>query len=230
MPGARGQRATTACSGEGQPGKDERPSQRREAPSPGTPFATPTVRNAGSQESTLSDWCWVPTPTPSMPEKHGQRGLAVGARDGRPGEGEGLTQDAPHNSESPPSPRMTSPHPRSARPPPTRHAVKGAVPGPNTRTPAPAAPGQRTPATSPEDRQYGEDERLTPDAPHNGARHPPWGCPPATPTGRKHRLARAHACQAGAGSPCPHHPHPQNKGNRAWPPASRTGSQHGESA
>ena len=35
---------------------------------------------------------------------------------------------------------------------------------------------------APEDGQPGEGQRLTPDAPHNGGRHPPWGRPSATPT------------------------------------------------
>ena len=32
--------------------------------------------------------------------------------------------------------------------------------------------------------QPGEDERLTSESPHDGARHPPRGRPPATPTAR----------------------------------------------
>ena len=35
---------------------------------------------------------------------------------------------------------------------------------------------------APEDGRPGEGQRLTPDAPHNGGRHPPRGCPSATPT------------------------------------------------
>ena len=62
--------------------------------------------------------------------------------------------------------------------------AKGTVLGPHARTPAPTARGQRTPTARPEGGQPGEDERLTSDAPHNGARHPPRGRPNATPTVR----------------------------------------------
>ena len=42
---------------------------------------------------------------------------------------------------------------------------------------------QRTPATHPAvGGQTGKGQRLTPGAPHNGGRHPPWGRPSATPT------------------------------------------------
>ena len=54
----------------------------------------------------------------------------------------------------------------------------------HTPTPAPTARGQRAPAARPEGGQPGEGERLTPDAPHNGGRHPLRGRPTATPTAR----------------------------------------------
>ena len=43
----------------------------------------------------------------------------------------------------------------------------------HTPTPAPTARGQRALAARPEGGQPGEGEPLTPDAPHNGGRHPP---------------------------------------------------------
>ena len=55
---------------------------------------------------------------------------------------------------------------------------------PKTRTPALKASGQQTPSACPKDRQPREDECLTPDAPQDGARHPPRGRPPATCTAR----------------------------------------------
>ena len=54
--------------------------------------------------------------------------------------------------------------------------------GPHTHTPAPTARGWRTPTARPAGGQSGEGRRLASDAPHNGARHPPRGRPPATPT------------------------------------------------
>ena len=78
---------------------------------------------------------------------------------------------------------------------------------PHTPTPVPAARGRRGPAARPEGGQPEEGERLTPDAPHNGGRHPPGDALPppprrTTPAGKGARRG------AGAGSPRPHRPHP----------------------
>ena len=103
--------------------------------------------------------------------------------DGRPGEGQRLTPDAPHNGGRP-APPGTAPHfPRGTQPPEGMQA-KGTVPGPQTRTRAPTERGWRTPTARPEGGQPGEGERLTSDAPHNGERHPPRGRPSATPRAR----------------------------------------------
>ena len=85
--------------------------------------------------------------------------------------------------------------------------------GPHTRTAAPTARGWRTPTACPERGQSGEGERLTSDAPHNGGRRPPQVTPFRHPHSVQRRPARAHArCGAGAGSPCPHRPHPGHTG------------------
>ena len=49
-----------------------RPSQWWNPPR-GSPSATPTASNAGLQGRTLWDRCWVPTPAPTAPGKHGSR-------------------------------------------------------------------------------------------------------------------------------------------------------------
>ena len=82
------------------------------------------------------------------------------------------------------------PLPPPARPPayerhgpaPRRAAPTGTEQGPHTRTPAPTTRGSRTPTARPVDAQSGEGERMTPDAPRNGRRHPPRGRPAATPS------------------------------------------------
>ena len=67
------------------------------------------------------------------------------------------------------------------------------------------------PTARAEDGQPGEGECLNSDVPHNGARHPPRGCPPAP--GQCALTARKSArCGANAGSPRPHQPHPGNTG------------------
>ena len=49
-------------------------------------------------------------------------------------------------------------------------------------TPAPTASGQRAPTACRKDGKPGEDERLTPGTPDNGAGQPSWGLPSAIPT------------------------------------------------
>ena len=61
-------------------------------------------------------------------------------QDGRPGEGQRLTPDAPHNGGRPPPPGTAPHHPRGTQPPQDMQA-KGTVLGPHTRTPAPTARG-----------------------------------------------------------------------------------------
>ena len=112
--------------------------------------------------------------------------------DGRPGEGQHLTSDAPHNRGRPPPPGTARHHPRGMQPPQCMQA-KGTAPGPHTRTPAPAARGWRTPTARPEGGQSGEGERLTSDAPRNGERRPPRVRPFRNPPSEQRRPARAHA-------------------------------------
>ena len=100
---------------------------------------------------------------------------------GRLGEGQCLTPDAPHNSGRPLSPGTAPHHPHGTQPPQGMQA-KGTVLGPHTHTPAPTARGWQTRTARPVGGQSGEGERLTSDAPHDGGRHPPRGCPSATPT------------------------------------------------
>ena len=159
-----------------------RPSQWWKAPPPGTPFRHPHSEQRrparahavgpvlGPHARTDRTWDtrvaepWLPAP-----------------EDGRPGEGQRLTPDAPHNGGKPPPPG-TAPHQPRRTQPPQGVQAKGTVLGPHTHTTAPTAPGWRTPTARPVGGQSGEGQRLTSDAPHNGGRHPPRGRPSATPT------------------------------------------------
>ena len=150
-----------------------RPSQWWKAPPPGTPFRHPhseqrrPVRahavgpvlcphtNTDRTRDTRVAEPWLPAP-----------------EDGRPGEGQRLTPDAPHNGGRPLPPGTAPHHPRGTQPPQGMQA-KGAVLGPHTHTPAPTACGWRTPTARPVGGQSGEGQRLTSDAPHNNGRHPP---------------------------------------------------------
>ena len=86
--------------------------------------------------------------------------------DGRPGEGQRLTPDAPHNGGRPPPPGTAPHHPRGTQPPQGVQA-KGTMLGPHTHTTAPTARGWRTTTARPVGGQSGEEQRLTSDAPHN---------------------------------------------------------------
>ena len=138
--------------------------------------------------------------------------------DVRPGEGQRLTPDAPHNGGGPPPPGTASRHPRGTQPPQGMQA-KGTVLGTHTHTPAPTARWWRTATARPVGRQSGEGQRLTSDAPHNGGRHPPGDALPPPPQ-RATRARKGARCRAGAGSPRPHRPHPGHTGRGA--PAARS--------
>ena len=101
--------------------------------------------------------------------------------DGRPGEGQRLTPDAPNNNGRPAPPGRAPHHTRGTQPPQGMQA-KGTVLGPHTHTPAPTARGWRTPTARPVGAQSGEGQRLTSDECHSGGRHPPRGRPSAMPT------------------------------------------------
>ena len=159
-----------------------RPSPWWKAPPPGTPFChphseqcwpgrshavgpvlDPHARTDRTQDTRVAE-PWLPAP-----------------EDGRPGEGQRLTPDAPHNGGRPPCSGTAPHHPRGTQPPRGMQA-KGTVLGPHTHTPAPTARGWRTPTARPVGGQSGEGQRLTSDAPHNGGRPPPRGFQSATPT------------------------------------------------
>ena len=160
-----------------------RPSQRWQAPSPGTPFRQPDreqrwharahavgpvlgphARTDRTRDTRVAE-PWLPAP-----------------EDGRPADGQRLTPGAPHNGGRPPPPGTVPHHHRGTQRPQGMQA-KGTVLGPHTHTPAPTARGWRTPTARPVGGQSGEGQRLTSDAPQNGGRHPPRGRPSATATG-----------------------------------------------
>ena len=140
--------------------------------------------------------------------------------DRRPGEGQRLTPDAPHNGGRPSPPGTAPQHPRGTQPPQGMQA-KGTVLGPHTHTPAPTARGWRTPTARRVGGQSGEGECLTSDAPHNGRRHPPRGRP-STPLQRATPARKGARCGVGAGFPRPHRPHPGHTG-RGTPAACSRG-------
>ena len=118
-----------------------RPSQWCRAPPPGMPFPHPQseqrrparahavgpVLGPHARTDRTRD-TRVAEPRPPAPEN------------GRPGEGQHLTPDAPHNGGRPSPPGTAPHHPRGTQPPQGMQA-KGTVLGPRTHTPAPTAQG-----------------------------------------------------------------------------------------
>ena len=207
-PTARGWRTLTACpvggqSVEGQRLTSDAPHNGGRHPPSGTPFRHPHseqrrparahpvgpvlgphARTDRTRNTRVAE-PWLPAP-----------------EDGRPGEGQHMTPDVPHNGGRPP-PQGTAPHhPRSTQPPQGMQA-KGTVLGPHTHTPAPTACGWRTPTARPVDGQFREGGRLTTDAPHNAGRHPPGNALPPPPQ-RATPARKGARCGAGARSPRPH--------------------------
>ena len=154
-----------------------RPSQRWKAPPPGTAFRHPQSEQRRPARGHVVE----PLLGPHAHTNHTRDTRVAEPRmpaqeDGRPGEGQRLTPDAPHNGGRPPPPGTAPHHPCGTQPPQGMQA-KGTVLGPHTRTPAPTARGWQTRTARPVGGQSGEGERLTSDAPHNGGRHPPPGTP-----------------------------------------------------
>ena len=148
--------------------------------------------------------------------------------DRRPREGQRLTPGAPHNGGRPPPPGTAPNHPRGMQPPQGMQA-KGTVFGPHSHTPAPTAPGWRTPTARPVGGQSGKGQRLTSDAPHNGGRHPPGDGLPLPPQ-RATPARKGARCQAGAGSPHPHRPHTGHTGRGTLPARCRGRAARGGTA
>ena len=171
---------------DGRPGEGQRltPDARHNGgrhPPRGRPSVTPTASNAGPQGRTLWGRCWVPTPALTAPGTNGSQ------NPGRPPQGRAAGGGTAPDTRRPSqwwqaTPPGDGPPPLPQHAAPTRHVGQGDSLGPPTHTPAPTARGWRTPTARPVGGQSGEGERLTSDAPHNGRRHAPRGCPSASPT------------------------------------------------
>ena len=159
-----------------------RPSQWWKAPPPGTPFCRPhSEQRRPTRAHAVGPMLGPHARTDRTRDTRVAEPWLPAPEDGRPGEGQRLTPDAPHNGGRPPPPGMAPHHPCGTQPTQGMQA-KGTVLGPHTHTRAPTARGWWTPTARPVGGQSGEGQRLTSDAPHNAGRHPPRGRPSATPT------------------------------------------------
>ena len=112
--------------------------------------ATPTARNAGSQERTLWGGCWAPHAHTTRAQETRATGpgyppQGTGSRDR---DSAGHQTPAPHNGERS-SPRGRPPSIPMARSPPQGMQAKGTVPGPTPARPRPPhmGSGPRLPAS-----------------------------------------------------------------------------------
>ena len=169
-----------------------RPSQWWKKPPPGTPFRHPHSEQHPARAHAVGPVLGSHARTDRIRDTRVAEPQLPAPEDGRPGEGQRLTPDAPHNGGRPAPPGTAPHHPRGTQPPQGMQA-KGTVLGPHSHTPAPTARGWRTPTARPVGGQSGEGQRLTSDAPHNGGRHPPPGTPFRHPHSEQRRPARAHA-------------------------------------
>ena len=76
-------------------------------PPGGRPSATPTASNAGPRGHALWGRCWVPSPAPTTRNTRVAEPSLPAPEDGRPGEGQRLTPDAPQNGGRPPRAHST---------------------------------------------------------------------------------------------------------------------------
>ena len=186
-PTARGWRTPTARPEGGQSGEGQRLTS--DAPhnggrhSPGDALPPPPQRATPARKGARCG-AGAGSPRPQRPHPgHTGRGTQAARSRGRAAGG-GTAPDTrrpsqrwqatPPRDGPPATPAARSPH-RACRP-------RRQCWAPTAHTPAPTARGWRTPTARPMGRQSGEGQRLTPDAPHNGRRHPPRGYPSATPT------------------------------------------------
>ena len=118
-----------------------RPSGRRQAPPPGTPFRHP--HSAQRRPATAHAAGPVLGPRAHTNRTRGARVAEPrlpAVEDRRRGDRQRLTPDAPQNGGRPPPPETAPHHPRSTQPPPGVQA-KGTLLGPHTRTTAPTTTG-----------------------------------------------------------------------------------------
>ena len=159
-----------------------RPSKWWKAAPPGTPFRHPhSEQRRPARAHAVGPVLGFHAPTDRTRDTRVAEPWLPAPEDGRPGEGQRLTPGTPHNGGWPPPPGTAPHHPRCTQPPQGMQG-QGTVLGPHTHTSAPTARGWRTPTARPAGGHSGEGQRLTPDAPHNGGRHPPRGRPSATST------------------------------------------------
>ena len=162
-----------------------RPSQWWKAPPPGTPFRHPqSEQRPPARAHTVGSVLGPHARTDRTRDTRVAEPWLPAPEDGRPGERQRLTPDAPHNGGRHPPPVTPLRHPHSEQRRPARAHAVGLVLGPHVRTDRTRDTRVAEPQLpAPEDGRPEEGQRLTPDAPHNGGRPAPPGTAPHHPRG-----------------------------------------------
>ena len=190
-----------------------RPSQRWKAPPPGDALPPPPQRATPARKGArCGAGAGSTRPHRPRPGHTGRGTLAARSRGRAAGGGTAPDTRRPSQRWKAPPPGTPFRHPHSEQRRPARAHAVGPVLGPHaridrsrdTRVAEPWLPAL-------EDGRPGEEQRLTPGAPHNGGRHPPGDALPPPPQ-RATPARRGARCGAGAGSTRPHGPHPGHTG------------------
>ena len=191
-----------------------RPSQRRKAPPPGTPFRHPhSAQRRPAGAHAVGPVLGLHTRTNRTRDTGVAEPRLPAPEDGRPGEGQRLTPDAPHNGGRPPPP------PPRGRPPtvPAAHSSHRAYKPrgqcwarmPEHPRPQHVGDGPLQPAWRADSRGRGSARPQTPLTTAKGT--PPGDALPPAPQ-RATPARKGARCGAGAGFPRPHQTHPGHMG------------------
>ena len=170
-----------------------RPSQWWKAPSPGTPFRHPhSEQRQPARAHAVGPVLGPHSRTDRTRDTRVTEPRLPAQEDGRPGEGQCLTPDAPHNSDRP-APPGTAPPPAPQHAAPTEHASQGASVGPpHTHTPAHST-WVADPNSPPSGRAVGGGTAPDLKRPSQWWKATPPGKPFCHPHSEQCRPARAHA-------------------------------------
>ena len=190
---------------------------------PGDAYPPPLQRATPARKGArCGAGAWSPRPHGPHPEHTGRGTLAARSEDGRPGEGQRLTPDAPHNSGRP-APTGTAPPPRPRHAAPTGHAGQGdsdGSPHPHIRA---HSRWVADPDSPPSGRAVGGGGAPDLRRPSEWWKAPPPGTSFRHPHSEQRRPARAHAVGPVLG------PHARNNRTRdtrvaePWLPAPEDG-------
>ena len=189
-----------------------RPSQWWKAPPPGTPFRHPhSEQRRPARAHAVGPVLGPHARTDRTRDTRAAEPWLPAPEDGRPGEGQRLTPDAPHNGGRPPPPG-TAPHHSRGMQPPQGMQAKGTVlgpPNPHTRS---HSTWVADPNSPPSGRAVGGGTAPDLRRPSQWWKAPPPGDALPPPPQRATPARKGARCGAGAGSPRPQRPHPGHTG------------------